>query len=103
MAIGYDTKSDADHMTLLEGLISKQGIGPHGLFLLSGEGQVMPNGYEETSGYVVCRDGGVFFFWTGWDEQAQHIGFKIWEHATPQPDWLEDDEYQAAQRAAGRP
>ena len=101
MAIAYDIRSDTDHMGLLEALIARQGIEPHGLFLLSSEGRVGPDGYEEMSGYVLGKDGRAFFFWTGWDEAANVTGFMTWEPAEVQPDWLDDEEFQAAQRAAG--
>ncbi len=98
--IARDLRSDADHAKLLEGLIAEQGIGRHGLFMLTGEGRLTSDGFEETSGYVVT-DTGCTFFWTGWNESAGRSAFKVWRPAEPQADWQDDEEYQAARHAAG--
>src|SRR5581483_6130584 len=101
MATTYDLRSDADHTELLERLIAARGIGRHGLFFVTSEGKVTPDGFEEMSGYVVGSDGHAFFFWTGWNEQTQQSDFKIWRPAERGDDWLTDDEVQTAFRAAG--
>jgi hypothetical protein len=99
--IARDLRSDTDHAELLEALFAEQGIGRHGLFMTTGEGRVTPDGYEEMSGYVVSESGCAFFFWTGWNEHTGRSAFKVWRPAEPQPDWQDDDEYQAARQAAG--
>ena len=101
MAVTAETKSDAEHMALLERLFEERGIHRYGLFLLTSEGLFTPDGYEEMSGYVVSGDLPVIFFWTGWDETARRTCFEIWQVAEPQPDWQDDTEYQAARVAAG--
>lgn len=101
MAIGYGVKSDAEHAELLERLIAEQGIGRHGIFLLSGEGTLTPDGFEETSGYVVTAEDRVFFFWTGWIERAKRTAFKFWQPTVAEAAWFDDDEYRAARNAAG--
>ena len=100
MAVTPDVKSDAEHMALLDRLIAERGIERYGLFLLTSENLFTPDGYEEMSGFVVSRDGRVFF-WTGWDEAAQQVAFETWRDAEPQPDWKGSAEYQAARVAAG--
>ena len=101
MAIGQDIQSDADHVELLERLITSQGVGRHGIFLLSGEGRFTPDGFEETSGYVIDSQARVFFFWTGWNEDLQRTALETWRPAEIQADWHEDEEFRAARKAAG--
>lgn len=103
MAIARQMKSDADHAELLDRLIAEQGIGRHGLFLVSGEGRIAPDGFEETSGFVVGEDGRVFFFWTGCNDAAQATHLRVWQLAEPRADWIDDAEYRAARQAAGLP
>ena len=101
MAIAHDTRSDADHAGLLERLIAERGVGRHGIFLMSGEGRFTPDGFEETSGYVIDDAGRVFFFWTAWNEGLRHTTFKIWQPTEAEADWQGDAEYIAAREAAG--
>lgn len=101
MAITADIRSDAEHMEILERLIAERGIGRHGLFLLTGEGRFTPDGFEETSGYVIGEHDRSFFFWTGWDAGAEQTAFKIWRVAEPQTHWWKSAEYRAARVAAG--
>ena len=101
MAIQQELKSDADHMALLATLLAERGLKRYGLFAVTGEGAVTPDGYEETSGYALSRDGQAFFFWTGWDESTQRTVFDLWKPTEPQAEWQEDEEYLAARKAAG--
>jgi hypothetical protein len=101
MAIQQEMKSDIEHMDLLAALLAERGLKKYGLFAVIGEGTVTPDGYEETSGYALSCDGHAFFFWTGWDEAAQRTTFDMWQLTEPQPDWQDDEEYQAARVAAG--
>ena len=101
MAVTPDVKSDAEHMALLDRLIAERGIDRYGLYLLTSENLFTPDGYEEMSGFVVSSDGGVFFFWTSWDDVDQRVVFETWQAAELQPDSQDDEEYQAARVAAG--
>jgi hypothetical protein len=101
MAIQQGLKSDAEHMELLHALLTEHGLKRYGLFAVTGEGTITPDGYEETSGYALSSDGRSYFFWTGWDEEAQRTTFDMWQPTEPQPDWQDDEEYQAARKAAG--
>lgn len=101
MAIEQELKSDTEHMALLDSLLVERGLEQYGLFAVTGEGTVTPNGYEETSGYALSRDGQAFFFWTGWDEASQRTTFDMWQPTEPQAEWESDQEYQAARVAAG--
>jgi hypothetical protein len=101
MAVTPDLKSDAEHMALLDRLLAERGIERYGFFLLSSENLYTPDGYEEMSGFVVCGDGRVFFFWTSWDEVTQRVDFETWRAAEPQAGWGNSKEYQAARVAAG--
>ena len=101
MAIAHDIRSDTDHVDLLERLIAKQGVGRHGIFLMSGEGRYTPDGFEETSGFVVDAQEQVFFFWTGWNEAHGQTEFRTWQPVPAEADWQDDEEYVAARKAAG--
>lgn len=101
MAIQQEIKSDAEHMALLAALLAERGLKRYGLFAVSGEGTITPDGYEEASGYALSHDGHAFFFWTGWDEAAQRTIFEMWKLTEPQAEWQDDEEYQAARVAAG--
>ncbi len=101
MTIEQELKSDTEHMALLDALLAERGLKRYGLFAVSGEGAVTPDGYEETSGYALSPDGQAFFFWSGWDETAQRTTFDMWKPTEPQAEWESDNEYQAARAAAG--
>jgi hypothetical protein len=101
MAIQQELKSDAEHTQLLHRLLVARGLTTYGLFAVSGEGTVTPDGYEETSGYALSEEGRAYFFWTGWDEGQQRTGFSLWKPTAPQSEWQDDEEYQAARVAAG--
>jgi hypothetical protein len=101
VAITPDIRSDAEHMELLERLIAERGIERHGLYLLTSENRLTPDGFEEMSGFVVSHDEQVFFFWTGWDASKGTSAFKTWRKSEPEADWQTSQEYQAARKAAG--
>jgi hypothetical protein len=101
MAIQYLTRSDAEHQELLRGLLTERGLERYGLFAVTGEGTITPDGYEEASGYVLTQAGQAIFFWTGWDESAHRTAFSMWQPTEPQAEWQEDEEYLVARKAAG--
>lgn len=101
MAIQQETKSDADHVALLAALLAERGLERYGLFAVTGEGTITPDGYEEASGYVLTHAGQAIFFWTGWDEAAHRTAFSMWQPTEPQAEWQEDEEYVAARKSAG--
>jgi hypothetical protein len=101
MVVTSDVKSDAEHMALLDRLITERGIKQYGLFLLTSENLFTPDGYEEMSGFVLSSDSRIFFFWMGWDDVAQRAAFETWQAAEPEPSWQDSTEYQAARVAAG--
>jgi len=59
---------------VLDRLLRQQpeiGVGPYGLFWVTGEGRYVPetgdsDRIEQISGYVVNSTGAVFAFWLGW-------------------------------------
>ena len=101
MAIQQGMKSDTENKALLTALLAERGITRYGLFAVSGEGKVTPDGYEETSGYALSHEDRVFFFWTGWDETMERTVFSMWVPTGRQVEWLDDAEYQSARVAAG--
>src|SRR5207249_3105558 len=101
MATHPNARPSTREAQVLDRLLAARGIDRYGLFFTSGEGDFFPNGVEETSGYVVDSQGQVYSFWTGWDDTRQDVHFTEWEPVEPEPDWLRDDDYVRARRAAG--
>jgi hypothetical protein len=88
---------------LLHGLIRQRGprADEYTLFLVTGEGQYLPTSQpddevEETSGYVLDRQGRVFSFWFAWDDQAKAPALTEWEPVAPEPHWWQSAEYRRA-------
>ena len=77
-------------------LVRDRGIGPHVIFFLDGESEILPNGAEASSGYVLDRLGRVYAFWVGWDAEHEAATFSLWEPVDSDPAWLEDAEYSRA-------
>jgi hypothetical protein len=102
MAINHDTKADPAYTEALDALVKAEGASPYAPFFVAGEGRRMPNGLEETSGYVVDTHGRVFSFWTGWDAERGKMVFRHWDAVEPERDWLEDEEYREALDKVGR-
>ncbi len=53
------------YRVLLDDLVRARGPERVAFFATSVEGQIYPNGMDETSGLIVDERGRVFFFWTG--------------------------------------
>jgi hypothetical protein len=88
---------------VLKRLVSARVFGPHAFFFVSGEDEFFPNGVEESSGFVLDRNGQVWSFWTGWDADRGEVTLDGWEMTDPEPEWREDEEYQRARAAVGLP
>src|SRR5437764_15280610 len=52
---------------ILDELIQQEGIQQYGLFSVTTEGKLLPDGSESASGFVVDADDRVFYFWLDWD------------------------------------
>ena len=63
---------------------------------LDDEGELLPNGAEASSGYVLDRLGRVYAFWVGWDPDREAATFTLWEPVESDPAWLENAEYRRA-------
>lgn len=53
--------------------------GPYVLFWCTVEGEVMPNGEEESSGYAIVPSGDTWFWWAGWDAASGRVRIALWE------------------------
>jgi hypothetical protein len=80
----------------LHRLIRGQGLKHYGLFHVTGEGRRLPDGSEESSGYVLTDDRRVYFFWLTWDSQHEHVTFSEFKEVPFEPAWEEDEEYHEA-------
>jgi hypothetical protein len=61
----------------------------------------MPNGEEESTGFVIDHAGHIFAWWIQWDREANAPAFIEWETIRKQPHWLNSSEYLEARRRAG--
>ncbi len=86
---------------MLDGLMREQGLRRFVRFGSTVEGRFLPNGVDETSGYVLDDRGRVFFCWTGWDEETGRPIVTIWRRAEDETDWSADPAYQRARAQLG--
>lgn len=96
-----DARDAADPLRDL--LDDELGAGRYAVFFASGEGDVMPDGTEESSGFAVTEDDRHYFFWTGWDAAANRIDFSTWQPTVAEPSWSGSAEYRDARREVGLP
>jgi hypothetical protein len=101
MAIHAGTQTDSRPASPIEGLVRERGLLRSGLFLVTGEGDELPNGDEEQSGFVVDDQGQIHSFWTGWDEARREVTFTEWEPVDEEPQWRGVGEYERARTRAG--
>jgi len=101
VAIHNSARPETTQEDMLRRLIEERGLRDFAFFFLTGEGRMLPNGLEVTSGTVVDRTGAVHSFWTAWDKDRQVPTLSRWRKLDPNPDWLDDEEYQAALAAVG--
>lgn len=90
--------------------IAEKGLKPgeYALFDTTVEGKFLPIGtgddpVEEYSGNLVTRDGQHFFFWLGWDHQADKPTLIYWHPVQFDKEWFDDAEYLAARKEVGLP
>ena len=93
--------SNPEARAMLDALVLERRLHRFSYFLVTGEGRVLPNGVEVTSGHVLDATGRVFRFWTAWDHDRDRASFKIWKAATANPRWERSGEYQRARTAVG--
>jgi hypothetical protein len=86
---------------VLRVLLDQQRLGRYAPFFVTGEGGFLPNGLEETSGYVIDERGRVFSFWLGWDHDHGVPALTEWEQEEPEPHWSRSREYREARAAVG--
>jgi hypothetical protein len=101
MAIHSDARTDSRPASPLERLVKEHGLHRFGLFFVTGEGDYLPNGDEEKSGYVVDSSGRIYSFWTGWDDVRCEVTFSEWMLTDEEPEWRGVSEYERARGAAG--
>ena len=95
---------------LLEALIQAKGLaaGDYAHFFHTGEGRALPiskpgDDVEEQSGYVLDRQGRVFYYWFGWDRRKKAAALTTWQQVQPQEHWLRSAEYRRALEKMGLP
>src|SRR5438067_2411411 len=87
----------------LERLIRERGLARFGIFHASGEGQILPDGSENGSGYVVDQGGRHYFYCLGWDVGRAQLALTRWQELEPTEfaDLQDVPEYRKARGAAG--
>jgi len=101
MAIHPGAQADSYPASPIEWLVRARGLRRFGLFFVTGEGEDLPNGGEEQSGYVIDDGGRIYSFWTGWDVARQDVTFTDWELVDEEPEWRSVAEYERARVQAG--
>ena len=94
-------RSDSLPESPIERLVRDRGLRRFGLFFVTGEGEYLPNGDEERSGYVIDDQGRAYSFWTGWDQVRQEIVFSEWEPVATEVEWDGVAEFERARVEAG--
>jgi hypothetical protein len=89
----------------LSRLISDRGLVRFGIFHVSGDGQLLPDGSENASGYVIDDQEEIFWFRLDWDGKRRCLALTEWERvANAEAEWPEHDpEYRRARDKAGLP
>jgi hypothetical protein len=87
--------------TLFDRLVKDRGVDQGAFFFVTGEDDLLPNGIESMSGFVIDGQGRVFSFWTGWDAEHNEPTFAEWEQVKPKPAWQESAEYRQARQQVG--
>jgi hypothetical protein len=85
----------------LRKLLDEMGLSRYGVFFSTGEGNEMPDGEEEATGYVIASTGRVYFYAIGWDRDSQAPTFTTWESSEIEPHWSDFPEYLKARQDAG--
>ena len=83
MAIHHGARPDTAHEDMLRRLVEAKGLRDFAFFFLTGEGRMLPNGFEVTSGTVVDRTGAVYSFWTAWDDAQNEPMLTRWRQIRP--------------------
>jgi hypothetical protein len=101
MATNRGVRNDSLSGSSIERLVRERGLRRFGLFFVTGEGDDLPNGDEEQSGYVIDERGQAYAFWTGWDQDRQQVVFSEWEPVDAEAEWNGVSEFEQARLAAG--
>ena len=86
---------------ILDKLIRAHGLKRFALFFVTGEGIEMPDGLEESSGFVLDASGRVYFFYLSWDTSHEKPVFTDWNEVKTEAHWVGVAEYQRAREAVG--
>jgi hypothetical protein len=101
MAIQSGAQTTPRPASPLERLIQERGLRRFALFFVAGEDDLLPNGDEEKSGYIIDDQGQIYSFWTGWDAERQTVVLAEWEVVDEEPAWRGVSEYERARVSAG--
>ena len=96
-----DLGTDAASVDLLRRLVMGRGIDTFVPFLVTGEGTFLPDGVEESSGYVLDATGRVFRFWLAWDAERQAPALSVWRPVESSSRWEKHPEYVRARETLG--
>lgn len=105
MVLGSSAEPPTGVTRTLPDLIRQRepGLDRYAFFFLTGEGQPLPSGGEETSGFLIDDRGRVFSFWLGWDPLQGQPALTEWRQVQPQVRWKRSAEYRRARQQVGLP
>ncbi len=93
---------------ILAELFAERGLrkGDYALFFTSGDGELLPisepgDEVEETSGYLLDRQGRAYWFHLGWDAERTRPALLHWDEVKTQPEWESSAEYREACKQIG--
>ncbi len=101
MSTHLEVRSAVEHAAVLRPLIEEQRLGRYALFFVTSDGEWLPNGIEEATGYVLDERGRIFSFELGWDAERCAVALTAWDQVEPEGHWLRSAEYQRARAAVG--
>ncbi len=96
-----DSRTDTSGLDTLRRLVMGKGIATFVPFLVTGEGAFLPNGAEESSGYVLDEAGRVFRFWLTWDSEREAPVLSVWRRVESSARWETHPEYLRARATLG--
>ena len=96
-----NTVPDPAARAFLDELVRSRGLTRFAYFLVTGEGEIFPNGMEAASGYVIDSEGRVYRFWTAWDSVQDKPTFRVWRQEEYDQRWERRSAYRRARQAVG--
>jgi len=86
---------------ILDRLVHEKGLGRHGFFFTTDEGEAAPDGSGVSSGFVINEDAKTYFFVVDWAAQMRDAILVEWEEVETDHSLAKSAEYRRALAKAG--